>query len=100
MKVKTVKIMINDKVAECVTIGGLAKICYRGVDYMRKAEERGLLPRANIISAVGQRRLYTVELARTLSELFSKCTQGVPTPEEVKQQIRDAFLEERERLGI
>ncbi len=100
-------IKVNGVVLSVVTISGLARILGRSTITVRKFEARGILPHANFrtepfkLKNEKQRegeRLYSVELANRLKDIFSTVTQGVKVSAEQQQEIFKAFQEELKRL--
>lgn len=98
------KIQIRGVVWEVVTVSGLAKICDKSVSYIRKCEERKILPEANIrtadtILSTGKTmkgyRYYTKDLAEKTATIFKTFSQGKAIHEQSLQQLRDLFTEER-----
>lgn len=99
------KIVINNIIVDAVTIAGLAKICGRSTAYMRKAEERKILPEANFRSGDNKAgkpgyRLYSKALALRVAEVFKEFRAGVPATEGQKQRLRDLFSLERQKLKL
>lgn len=101
---KTSRVKINGRIAEVCTLGELSKFCGRKPGTFRKFEQRGILPPANFRgqpkqdgngSTIEGERLYTVELAKVLKQIFSGVSQGTQVTDEQKRQIAVAFIEEK-----
>ncbi len=96
------KIQLKGKIYEVVTVSGLAEICSRSVNTIRKYEERNIIPTANLrlkasTSKEGT-RAYTKKLALRLAEILQSVTQGVKISDEQQRQIHIAFQEEKIEL--
>lgn len=101
-------VKINDQNYRVVTVSGLARFCKKSARTIRIYEQNGFLPEANIrgpkkVTAEGKIipgiRLYTVELASQLAEIFrNKIRQGVAVDPEVKQEIIKIFYNERTKI--
>lgn len=89
-----------------VTIAELSNIVGRKPQTLRKYTNLGILPEANLKIAGPPKiapdgiRVYTLELANELKECFMRIQVGVAVDSEVKQKIRQAFMNERKRLNL
>lgn len=95
------KVRINGRVYDCVTVSSLAAMCNFTPSTIRKMEQRGVLPKANIhvdsdTPIPGKKRLYTKELAEKVAKIFAEEDLKPPQKRDPKTLIalKRAFQEE------
>lgn len=104
---KTKKVTVGEEDFEVVSFKTLADLLGRTTMALRKLEYKEILPKPNLRSQPLESRghyrkgdrLYTIELAYKLKEIFSEIKSGVPVSEEQRRQISLAFKEELQCLN-
>lgn len=100
------KLRIKGKVYDCVTISTVAGYSGKSSHTLRKMEQLGTLPRANIFidSATpipGKQRMYTVELAQEVGKILREEVLG-PTEKrsaDTVAALQRAFDKEARRIN-
>jgi len=100
------RVKINGKVFDVVTIQEFASECGRETNTIRRYEQRGILPQANLRTqtkfindkAYAGKRLYTKTLVTKIANIFLSVTQGTPITGEQKRLIAVAFQEEKQEI--
>ena len=104
----------NEELYEFCTIEEIAKKSGRAVRTIRKFIERGILPESNLrmpssytkgsefnpVREIKGARIYTKELAENIIAVIKTFREGIPVTEKQKQEISNAFNNERVKLKL
>lgn len=98
------KFNVNGRLVGFISITELAKVLGKSPSTLRKLEYRKILPPANFRTPEKQGkitdgdRLYTVQLAAELIDVFKEIRQGQKVSEDVKTKLHTIFKKEKTAL--